>query len=133
MKYRPDLTEPRQLDSGKTFLENLGGMIRRVRENKDIPRRVLADRSGLSQRFLAQVEYGEGNISILRLKQLADSLDVPIEDLIPGASERRPEPEVRRWPFSPAVIADLFRRAGSREQEEVLSVLVRGSDGQRSV
>ena len=132
MKYRADLAEAREPETADRFLETLGATIRRARERNGLTRRVLADRAGLSERFLAHVEHGEGNLSILRLKHLAEALDVAMEDLIPGGAASRPEPEVRRWPFSPAVIADLFRRAGSREQERVLTVLVRGSDEERN-
>jgi len=113
------------------FLAALGGRVRTARERRGISRRMLSEQCGLSQRFLAQVEHGRGNISVLRLRRLADALGTPVEDLIANPAGRR-APEERRWPFSPAVVGDLFRRAGAREQEAVLDLLVRGGDTGRA-
>ena len=53
----------------------VGARVRRAREMKNIPRRVLSDRSGVSPRYLAQLEAGEGNISIALLSRIATALD----------------------------------------------------------
>lgn len=119
---------PREGDQ-EPFLASLGGRIRRARERRGISRRVLSERCGLSQRFLAQVEYGRGNISVLRLRRLAEALEMELDELVCERDRARREPEERRWPFSPAVVADLFRRADAREQEAVLDLLVRGARG----
>lgn len=111
------------------FLVTLGRRVRSARERQGVSRRALSEQCGLSQRFLAQVEYGRGNISVLRLRRLAEALDTDLEELLSERARARREPQERRWPFSPAVVADLFRRAGAREQEAVLSLLVRGAGG----
>jgi XRE family aerobic/anaerobic benzoate catabolism transcriptional regulator len=46
-------------------------------------RRQLAHESGASERYLAQIESGLGNPSVLILKAIADALDVPIIELLP--------------------------------------------------
>jgi len=129
------MVEAPAMDDLDPFLAALGQRIRRSRERRGISRRVLSDQCGLSQRFLAQEEYGRGNISVLRLRRLAEALDMSLDELLSENGNRsesqnpRREPEERRWPFSPAVVADLFCRAGTREQEAVLDVLVRGGSG----
>lgn len=63
----------------------LAAMARRVRDlrrRRGWSRQLLADRSGLSVRFLARVETGEGNISILRLEALAQALGTTADRLI---------------------------------------------------
>jgi XRE family aerobic/anaerobic benzoate catabolism transcriptional regulator len=45
-------------------------------------RKILARDSGVSERYLAQLESGQGNISIVLLRQLVRALDTPIESLV---------------------------------------------------
>jgi XRE family aerobic/anaerobic benzoate catabolism transcriptional regulator len=45
-------------------------------------RKLLARASGVSERYLAQLESGQGNISILLLRQLAQALALPLEALV---------------------------------------------------
>jgi XRE family aerobic/anaerobic benzoate catabolism transcriptional regulator len=45
-------------------------------------RKLLARDSGVSERYLAQLETGQGNISILLLRQIARALDIPVEALV---------------------------------------------------
>jgi len=44
--------------------------------------RELSERSGISQRFLVQLEHGEANVSIARLADLADALETTAADLL---------------------------------------------------
>jgi XRE family aerobic/anaerobic benzoate catabolism transcriptional regulator len=50
-------------------------------------RKVLARDSGVSERYLAQIEAGKGNISILVLRRLARALDVPLNMLLSDSAE----------------------------------------------
>jgi len=45
------------------LIARVGERVRRARDRKGIPRRVLSEKSGVSPRYLAQLEAGEGNIS----------------------------------------------------------------------
>ncbi|MDU8927383.1 helix-turn-helix transcriptional regulator [Alisedimentitalea sp. MJ-SS2] len=64
------------------LLARVGARVRKARQLKGLPRRVVSERSGVSMRYLAQLEAGEGNISIGRLAQVALVLDVPLERLV---------------------------------------------------
>jgi XRE family transcriptional regulator, aerobic/anaerobic benzoate catabolism transcriptional regulator len=64
------------------FLQALGGRIRALRSEHGMTRRALAARSGVSERFLAQLEGGKGNASILVLREVARALEVPLETLV---------------------------------------------------
>jgi XRE family aerobic/anaerobic benzoate catabolism transcriptional regulator len=46
-------------------------------------RRDLAEAAGVSDRYVAQLESGRGNMSILLLRRLAHALDIPLERLLP--------------------------------------------------
>lgn len=65
-------------------LGGLGRTVRRLRAQSALTLKDLAARSGLSTRFLVQVESGRGNISVLRLSALARALgSTPSQILAP--------------------------------------------------
>lgn len=92
----------------------VGERVRKARERKGIPRRVLSEISGVSPRYLAQLESGAGNISIGLLKRVALALDHRIEWLV---GEDDP------WSSEALRVADLFRSADRNTQEAVLRAL----------
>jgi DNA-binding XRE family transcriptional regulator len=53
------------------FLKQLGIRVREMRVLRGMSRRELARLSGLSERFVAQIEAGKGNVSIVRLLRIA--------------------------------------------------------------
>jgi len=57
-----------------TFLETVGAAVRSQRERRGLSRRELAAASGVSERFLAQLETGDGNISLRRFAEVAHAL-----------------------------------------------------------
>jgi XRE family transcriptional regulator, aerobic/anaerobic benzoate catabolism transcriptional regulator len=61
--------------------------VRRARRLRHWTLRELAERSGLSVRFLVQVESGHGNISVKRLAELADAFHVPAAELLHDEEE----------------------------------------------
>jgi len=71
-------------NGGKSsLLESIGARVRALRGEAHLTIKDLAKRADLSPRFVAQLEAGEGNISIARLAQVAAALDRPVQDLIP--------------------------------------------------
>jgi len=64
------------------LLMRLGTFVRRARAARSMPRRELSELSGVSPRYLAQLEAGEGNVSVLLLRQIAEALNLPITDLL---------------------------------------------------
>jgi XRE family aerobic/anaerobic benzoate catabolism transcriptional regulator len=57
-----------------SFLETVGATVRSHRERRGWSRRELAEHSGVSERFLAQLETGSGNISLRRFSEVAHAL-----------------------------------------------------------
>ena len=66
-------------------LGELGGRVRAWRARRGMTRRVLAVDSGLSERFLADVESGKGNVSINSLEAVARALNISILELLQDA------------------------------------------------
>ncbi len=83
------------------FLKQLGQRVRTMRALRGMSRKVLAKVSGISERYIAQLEAGRGNVSIMLLRRVAGAMGAHLEDLIPSAE---PAPD---W----AVIRDLLRKA----------------------
>ena len=83
------------------FLEALGQRVRTMRGLRGMSRKVLAKVSGISERYIAQLESGKGNVSIVLLRRVSIAMGAHVEDLIPG---HEPVPD---WP----VLRDLLRKA----------------------
>lgn len=74
--------------SDQHYLRTLGERLRALRAMRNLSRRELSERSGLSQRFIAQLELGGGNISVLRLRQLLAALGSDLMSLHIEPAER---------------------------------------------
>ena len=70
------------IDGGRDVLKSLGRSVRHWRRQRGYSRRELSSSSGLSARFLADLEAGRGNISLRRLDDLARALGVPLVRLL---------------------------------------------------
>ena len=70
-------------------LRALAGSVRARRAEKGLTLKNLASLAGVSERFLVQLESGEGNISVARLYDLADALETSPAELLasPDASK----------------------------------------------
>ena len=75
-----------------TTLIELGGRVRAWRAQRGMTRKALAADSGLSERFLADVESGKGNVSINSLEAAARALNINMIDLLQDA----PRPALAR-------------------------------------
>ncbi len=77
------MTDAPTIDSESAMLlARVGERVRRARTIKGVSRRVLSEISGVSPRYLAQLEAGTGNISIALLMRVARALDHRIEWLV---------------------------------------------------
>jgi XRE family aerobic/anaerobic benzoate catabolism transcriptional regulator len=74
-------------------LVTLSRRARHLRQQQGLTLRGLADKSGLSLRFLMDVEAGRGNISVRRLADLAAALQTTPADLV-TAHQEDPAPRV---------------------------------------
>jgi XRE family aerobic/anaerobic benzoate catabolism transcriptional regulator len=98
----------------RALIARVGDRVRKARELKGLPRRVVSEISGVSPRYLAQLEAGEGNISIGLLQRVAIALDHRIEWFV---SEEDP------WTSEVLRAADLFRTATADTRKKVLEIL----------
>jgi XRE family aerobic/anaerobic benzoate catabolism transcriptional regulator len=101
-------------------LKFLGDQVRRARTRRGMTRKLLARDSGVSMRYLAQLETGQGNISILLLHRIARALDVPLEVLVLEG----PEP-----PVDLVHTMEFLRRLPVEDLEQARQLLLRHFGG----
>lgn len=75
-------TRPEGQRDSLAFLARLGDRVRDARKARGLSRRGLSDLSGVSERYLAQLESGAGNISIVLLRDIALSLGLRLEQFV---------------------------------------------------
>lgn len=80
-----------------TYLPAVGAAVRTQRERRGWSRRELAEQSGVSERFLALLETGDGNISLRRFAEVAHALGTTPSALLgaadaPASDAARPRP-----------------------------------------
>jgi XRE family aerobic/anaerobic benzoate catabolism transcriptional regulator len=75
------------------YLTGLGERVRAWRTDHGMTRKALSEASGVSERYLAQLESGQGNISVLLLRKVARAMGVLIERLV---RDEEPSPRAGR-------------------------------------
>jgi XRE family transcriptional regulator, aerobic/anaerobic benzoate catabolism transcriptional regulator len=105
------------MDSRRTddqeFLAELGRRVRHMRALRGMSRKVLARVSGISERYIAQLESGEGNVSIKLLRRVVAAMGTRIEDLV--MDDAAPQD----WPL----IRDLLRNATDTQIARARAIL----------
>jgi XRE family transcriptional regulator, aerobic/anaerobic benzoate catabolism transcriptional regulator len=98
------------------FLLFVGAKVREARSRRGMTRKMLAKEADVSERHLAQLELGEGNVSIVLLRRITTALNIPIAEVF----------TVER-PHSPAELAlrQILERIPNSQLESVVSRLRR--------
>ncbi|WP_300058891.1 helix-turn-helix transcriptional regulator [uncultured Roseobacter sp.] len=105
---------PLVADPSQQLKNRVAARVRSQRKAQGLPRRVLSEMSDVSPRYLAQLEAGEGNISIALLHRIALALGLPVDSLL---SEDAPQDrEAQR-------IGELYREASPDVQRAVRGLL----------
>jgi XRE family transcriptional regulator, aerobic/anaerobic benzoate catabolism transcriptional regulator len=120
----------------QSYLAALGERVREARARRGISRKLLAADSGVSERYLAQLEAGQGNVSILLLRQIAIALDLPLAELLAEDSAEAAELTLttqflRQLPRQKlaTVRAQLVRDYGSARDERMKRIALVGLRG----
>jgi XRE family transcriptional regulator, aerobic/anaerobic benzoate catabolism transcriptional regulator len=105
--------------SEDAFLVELGRRVRHMRAVRGMSRKVLSRASGISERYIAQLESGKGNVSIVLLRRISAAMGGRIEDLI--AEHAVPQD----W----LVIRDLLRAASAEQVARAKAALAGAAPG----
>src|SRR5713226_7409195 len=98
------------------FLLFLGKRVRQIRNLRGMTRKLVARESDVSERHLAQLEAGEGNVSIVLLRRIAAALNVSLVELF--------APEVEE-PAEKQMIQRFLEHLPNHRLEDVLLRLTR--------
>jgi len=85
------LPEPAEAAPKHPFLVALGERVRALRARRGMTRKALSLAADVSERHLANLEYGVGNASILVLLQVAQALQCPLAELLGDVTASSPE------------------------------------------
>lgn len=107
---------PASLQEDEAFLRDLGERVRAARSRSALTRRELAGASGVSERYLAHLEAGRGNISVLLLQKVARALGMTAVDLFVEQDEQAVELEL---------ITQMLKRLPQPRLSEVRAKLMR--------
>jgi len=141
MAMNPDTTtsEARRgtTPADQAYLERVGERVRLARARRGMSRKSLSRASGVSERYLAELERGAGNASLLVLRQIADALSIEAAALVSDALERPVDLTLALHQLerlSPAdlaearsLIAQRFGQAGPSAQGRIALVGLRGA------
>jgi XRE family aerobic/anaerobic benzoate catabolism transcriptional regulator len=81
---RPKPSSGRDTDA---YLRRLGDRVRTLRVQRGMSRRALAAHARVSERYLAQLETGKGNCSIVLLRRIAHAIGLPVIQLVQEGSD----------------------------------------------
>jgi len=81
---RPKSLPPRDSDG---YLRRLGERVRNLRAQRGMTRKALAQHAKVSERYLAQLEVGKGNCSIVLLRRIARAIGLPVTQLVHEGAE----------------------------------------------
>jgi len=83
--------------SDAEFLAAMGRHLRDARERRGISRRAVAHDADVSERYLAQLEAGEANASVLLLRSVARALRMPLAELLEPREHSVEQRLIRRF------------------------------------
>ena len=115
---RPTRRPAKQVRAENTpLLREIAYLVRNERAKRGMTRKMLAKQTGMSERYLAQIELGEGNPSVLTLDAIARGLGLDLFDLLPAVKQdearRRALVHLRQLPVEEIKgFLDAFARAG---------------------
>jgi XRE family aerobic/anaerobic benzoate catabolism transcriptional regulator len=84
MKATAKPPAPRDSDG---YLRRLGERVRNLRHQRGMSRKALAQHARVSERYLAQLETGKGNCSIVLLRRIARAIGLPVTQLVEEGAE----------------------------------------------
>jgi XRE family transcriptional regulator, aerobic/anaerobic benzoate catabolism transcriptional regulator len=101
--------------SQAVYLSRLGERVRTLRSRCGMSRKALAKQSDVSERYLAQLESGQGNCSIVLLRRIAKAIGLPAAELVDDRPER---------PVETLLLGQLMERLSPTEITEARALLM---------
>jgi XRE family aerobic/anaerobic benzoate catabolism transcriptional regulator len=87
LKDVPTAARPLSGRDADAYLRRLGERVRTLRNQRGMSRKVLARQAKVSERYIAQMEAGLGNCSIVLLRRIARAIGLPVTQLVHDGAE----------------------------------------------
>jgi XRE family aerobic/anaerobic benzoate catabolism transcriptional regulator len=84
---KPAHVKPFPARDSEAYLRRLGERVRTLRNQRGMSRKALAQHARVSERYLAQLETGKGNCSIVLLRRIARAIGLPVTQLVNEGAE----------------------------------------------
>lgn len=120
--------EKNTADPSRLYLAKLGDEVRKLRQQRGITLKRVAQLSGLSDRFIIEVEKGKANPSLASVISLADALQTSVTDLLPSDNPT----ETQNSSTSVKQILALLKNLPDEQISRILSCLSSYLDGTKS-
>ena len=120
--------ETNTADSSRLYLAQLGDEVRKLRQQRGITLKRVAQLSGLSDRFIIEVEKGKANPSLASVISLADALQTSVTDLLPSDNPTA----ARNSSTSVKQVLALLKNRPDEQISRILSCLSSYVDGTKS-
>jgi XRE family transcriptional regulator, aerobic/anaerobic benzoate catabolism transcriptional regulator len=105
------------------FLSVLGERLRTMRTRRGMSRKVLARHSDISERYLAQLEAGEANCSIVLLRRIAKAIGMQLTELVDARPDR---------PLEAVLLEQFLGRLSATQIAEARALLIDRFEGKIS-
>ena len=109
-------SETNSADASRLYLVQLGERVRKLRQQRGATLKRVAQLSGLSDRFIIEVEKGKGNASLTSINRLADALQTSLSDLLPSDNQDNTQ-------TSSASVRQLLALLKNRPGEQISRIL----------
>ena len=133
---KASLAEVHGFAANGDFLAVLGRRVRELRSRRGMTRKQMSQEADVSERHLAQLESGEGNISVVLLQRVSAALHVPIASLFARQTEESAEKRLiqrflERLPEHQLkdVVSRLMRDFGQEEKARRMRIALIGLRG----
>jgi len=94
---RPPIAAPSATGNDAEFLAAIGRHVREARERRGMARKAISQNADVSERYLAQLEAGEANASVLLLRNVARALGMTLADLLEPREHSVEQRLIRRF------------------------------------
>jgi len=123
---KPLANKPPIARDSDAYLRRLGERVRTLRNQRGMSRKVLAAHARVSERYIAQLEAGKGNCSIVLLRRIARAIGLPVTHLVQEAADP---------PLDMVLLTQFLERLPAPILNEARSLLLKqfgdGSDARR--
>jgi transcriptional regulator with XRE-family HTH domain len=112
----------------REFKKNIGETLKKYRLAANMSQMALAEKIGISYQQLQKYEKGINNISVYRLQQISEALNIPISSLLDGQEPEKVAEDISEYGHSKEekTLLELFRKIDNKDIRRGLLLELKG-------